>query len=156
MTKIERYEKLIDETRLIMGTEGKYSPDELGRLSIACALLVIHFPDLVFAGFYLLKDNRLHIGPYQGKVIACTPIAIGKGVCGTCAESDETVIVNDVMTYPNYIACDDLTRSEIVLPVHKNNRLYGVLDLDAPVPNRFDDTDRIFLEQFLSLIFPDR
>ncbi len=114
--------------------------DFIANAAQLCALLYHQIPYLNWAGFYLLIANELVLGPFQGQ-IACTRIAIGQGVCGQCADKQKVIIVQDVTTLDNYIACDPQTRSEIVLPVLNNNQLIGVLDLDSPNKNNFNDDD---------------
>ncbi|MBQ3918405.1 MAG: GAF domain-containing protein, partial [Oscillospiraceae bacterium] len=99
-----------------------------------------------WAGFYLIEDGRLVLGPFQGNT-ACVEIPLGKGVCGTAAAEDRTVLVPDVHLFAGHIACDSASRSEIVIPVYINGRLIGVLDIDSPILSRFDDNDRIGLER---------
>ena len=126
-------------------------PNVLANLSNASALLKSTFPNTVFAGFYLFDGNELILGPFQGGV-SCVRIALGKGVCGESAASLQTVIVGDVKSYPNYISCDSSARSEIVLPIVKNNKLLGVLDLDSSVLNDYDEIDQKYLEEFVSIL----
>ena len=126
-------------------------PNVLANLSNASALLKTSFPNTVFAGFYLFDRNELILGPFQGGV-SCVRIALGKGVCGESAASLQTVIVGDVKSYPNYISCDSSARSEIVLPIVKNNKLLGVLDLDSSRVDDYDEIDRKYLEEFLVIL----
>lgn len=126
-------------------------PNVLANLSNASALLKTSFPNTVFAGFYLFDGNELILGPFQGGV-SCVRIALGKGVCGESAASRQTVIVGDVKTYPNYISCDSSSRSEIVVPMVKEGRLLGVLDLDSSLVNDYDDLDLKYLEEFVSIL----
>ena len=123
----------------------------LANLSNASALLKTSFPNTVFAGFYLFDGNELVLGPFQGGV-SCVRIALGKGVCGESAASRQTVIVGDVKTYPNYISCDSSARSEIVVPMVKEGRLLGVLDLDSSLVDDYDDLDLKYLEEFVSIL----
>ena len=123
----------------------------LANLSNASALLKMNFPRTVFAGFYLFDGTELILGPFQGGV-SCVRIALGKGVCGESAASLQTVIVGDVKSYPNYISCDSSARSEIVLPIVKNNKLLGVLDLDSSRVDDYDEIDRKYLEEFLVIL----
>jgi len=110
------------------------------------ASLIYHtLPDLNWAGFYLLKEGDLVLGPFHGKP-ACVRIAIGKGVCGTAAQRRESVLVPDVDAFPGHIACDSASRSELVVPIVKNGELIGVLDLDSPSLERFDEQDRVGCE----------
>ena len=115
-------------------------PNVLANLSNASALLKTNFPNTVFAGFYLFDGNELILGPFQGGV-SCIRIALGKGVCGEAAHFQETVLVGDVTTYPNYISCDSRAKSEIVVPMIKNGQLLGVLDLDSSEIDDYDDLD---------------
>ena len=126
-------------------------PNVLANLSNASALLKTSFPNTVFAGFYLFDGNELILGPFQGGV-SCVRIALGKGVCGESATSRQTVIVGDVKTYPNYISCDSSARSEIVVPMVKEGRLLGVLDLDSSLVDDYDDLDQKYLEEFVSIL----
>ena len=123
----------------------------LSNLSNASALLKMNFPLTVFAGFYLYDGNELILGPFQGRV-SCVRIALGKGVCGESAASRQTVIVGDVKTYPNYISCDSSARSEIVLPMVKDGRLLGVLDLDSSRVDDYDHIDQQYLEEFVAIL----
>lgn len=123
----------------------------LANLSNASALLKTSFPNTVFAGFYLFDGNELILGPFQGGV-SCVRIALGKGVCGESAASRQTVIVGDVKTYPNYISCDGSARSEIVVPMVKEGRLLGVLDLDSSLVDDYDDLDQKYLEEFVAIL----
>ena len=126
-------------------------PDWLANLANASAVLWLLLEDINWAGFYLYKNGELVLGPFQGKP-ACTHIGIGKGVCGTAADLRETQLVKNVHEFPGHIACDSASNSEIVVPVIKNDRLIGVLDIDSPVLGRFDETDRKHLEKFVSII----
>ena len=126
-------------------------PNVLANLSNASALLKTSFPNTVFAGFYLFDGNELILGPFQGGV-SCVRIALGKGVCGESAASLQTVIVGDVKTYPNYISCDSSARSEIVVPMVKEGRLLGVLDLDSSLVDDYDDLDLKYLEEFVAIL----
>jgi len=126
-------------------------PNVLANLLNASALLKSTFPNTVFAGFYLFNGTELILGPFQGGV-SCVRIALGKGVCGESAASLQTVIVGDVKSYPNYISCDSSARSEIVLPIVKNNKLLGVLDLDSSRVDDYDEIDRKYLEEFLVIL----
>ena len=126
-------------------------PNVLANLSNASALLKTSFPNTVFAGFYLFDGNELILGPFQGGV-SCVRIALGKGVCGESAASRQTVIVGDVKTYPNYISCDSSARSEIVVPMVKEGRLLGVLDLDSSLVDDYDDLDQKYLEEFVAIL----
>ena len=141
------YQTLNEQLSLLL--EGE--PNVLANLSNASALLKSTFPNTVFAGFYLFDGNGLILGPFQGGV-SCVRIGLGKGVCGESAASLQTVIVGDVKTYPNYISCDSSARSEIVLPIVKNGKLLGVLDLDSSVLDDYDEIDQKYLEEFVSIL----
>lgn len=124
--------------------------DWLANAANLAALIYGGLDDLNWAGFYLLKDGELVLGPFQGRP-ACVRIAMGKGVCGTAAARGQTVIVDDVEKFPGHIACDAASHSEIVVPLNKNGKLIGVLDLDAPIRSRFDAQDRAGLEALAKL-----
>ena len=126
-------------------------PNVLANLSNASALLKTNFPNTVFAGFYLFDGNELILGPFQGGV-SCVRISLGKGVCGESAASRQTVNVGDVKTYPNYISCDSSARSEIVVPMVKEGRLLGVLDLDSSLVDDYDELDQKYLEEFVAIL----
>lgn len=113
----------------------------LATLSNASALLNMSLPNTVFAGFYLFDENELILGPFQGNV-SCTRIQMGKGVCGEAADTNQTVIVGNVKEHKNYIACDSAALSEIVVPMVKDERLIGVLDIDSKEINDYDQTDK--------------
>lgn len=124
---------------------------EITCLANGSALLYQTLPDLNWAGFYLYREGCLKLGPFQGKA-ACTVIAMGKGVCGTAAAGNQTVVVADVHQFPGHIACDGASNSEIVIPIHRNGDLYGVLDIDSPVRNRFSERDKKGLEDFVKAL----
>jgi len=129
----------------------KDDPDWLAGISNASALLNLTLPDINWVGFYLWKGNELVLGPFQGKP-ACIRISLGKGVCGTAAGQRKIQIVEDVDKFPGHIACDSASRSEIVIPVIKNERLIGVLDIDSPVTARFDEQDAEGLSEFVDIL----
>ena len=112
----------------------------LSAMANVAALLWEALPDVNWAGFYLLRGNTLYLGPFQGKT-ACVMIPVGRGVCGTAAETRELQLVPDVECFPGHIACDSASRSEIVIPMICNGQLLGVLDIDAPIVGRFDAQD---------------
>ena len=124
---------------------------EITTLSNMSALIFYSLQDVSWAGFYLVKDGKLILGPFQGK-IACTEIKFGKGVCGTTAEKKETIIVKNVHEFPGHIACDSESNSEIVVPIFKNGVLYGVLDLDSKKLERFDENDKLLLESLVTVL----
>lgn len=125
--------------------------DWLANLANTVALLFHTLPQLNWAGFYLLKENQLVLGPFQGK-LACTRIKLGKGVCGTAAQSGTTVVVADVDAFPGHIVCDGDSRSEIVVPLFVSGELFGVLDLDSPIKERFDADDAKGLETLVAIL----
>ncbi len=114
--------------------------DGIANMANAAALLWQYLPDLNWAGFYRMVDGELVLGPFQGKA-ACIRIPVGRGVCGTAAATRETQRVDDVHAFPGHIACDAASRSELVVPLVRDGVVLGVLDLDSPVPARFDDAD---------------
>ena len=120
-------------------------------LSNTSALLNDHLDQVNWVGFYLIENNELILGPFQGHP-ACVHIQIGKGVCGTAVSNNETQVVKDVHQFPGHIACDANSNSEIVIPIHKDNKIIGVLDIDAPIKNRFNNEDRKELEKVVSII----
>ena len=127
-------------------------PYPVSNLANASALLFYSLDDLNWAGFYMMRDGQLILGPFQGKT-ACTRIAVGKGVCGTAVQRGETVRVDDVHSFPGHIACDCASNSEIVIPIHGNNgEIIGVLDIDSPVFGRFDEADQAGLEEFVRVL----
>jgi GAF domain-containing protein len=119
--------------------------DPIANAANTAALIFDALPDLNWAGFYLLKDGELVLGPFQGKP-ACVRIAIGRGVCGTAAARRETVLVTDVHAFPGHIACDSASNSELVVPLVRGGDLLGVLDLDSPTLARFDQHDAAGVE----------
>ena len=131
--------------QLLSLTEGV--EDGISNLANASALLFHTLEGLNWAGFYLYKEGALLLVPFQGKT-ACTKIPMGKGVCGTAAERGETIVVPDVHAFPGHIACDGDSNSEIVIPLYLRGSLYGVLDIDSPLLDRFSEADREGLELF--------
>ena len=123
----------------------------IANLANAAALLWQELDDLNWAGFYLSEGDRLVLGPFQGKP-ACIEIPYGKGVCGTAAEKQEAVVVEDVHEFPGHIACDEASRSEIVIPMTRNGVVFAVLDLDSPTVGRFTQADRAGLEVFVRVL----
>lgn len=124
---------------------------EVANLANASALLWQTLPRINWAGFYIMENDVLVLGPFQGKP-ACIEIPVGKGVCGAAAADNETVLVPDVHEFPGHIACDSASRSEIVVPIRKDGRVYGVLDIDSPFEGRFSDRDRQGLEEFVRIL----
>ena len=144
---MKEYQLLVDQAEEILSAEPWY----VSALSNISALIMAMVPDLNWAGFYLVRDGRLVVGPFQGKP-ACIHIEPGKGVCGTAAVRDETVVVPDVHQFPGHIACDGASESEIVIPIHGEGRIRAVLDIDSPVKGRFSPKDREGLEKIAGVI----
>lgn len=143
-TKEDQYKALLPQIAALI--EGE--PDLVANLANITAALREQFGWL-WTGFYLVKDNELVLGPFQGP-IACTRIRKGKGVCGTSWEKGQTLIVDDVEKFPGHIACSSLSRSEIVVPLRKDGSVIGVLDVDSEHLAHFDATDQLYLEQIVS------
>ncbi len=144
-----RYDDLVAAARAV--TDGE--PDAIANMANVAALIWQFLPDLNWAGFYRHIDGALVLGPFQGKA-TCIRIPLGKGVCGTAAETRQTQLVADVDAFPGHIACDAASRSEIVVPLVHAGRLIGVLDLDSPRPGRFDPADAAGLEALAAAIMP--
>lgn len=125
--------------------------DAIANLANASALIYMHLKDINWAGFYLLKNEELILGPFQGKP-ACMHIPIGKGVCGTCAANGSIQRISDVHSFVGHIACDTDSNSEIVLPIYKEGKLYAVLDIDSPLYHRFHKADEIGLQNFVKIL----
>ena len=147
VSKNSVYEKLRSELPALIGNQ----TDFLANISNFAALLFNTLPSLNWAGFYLLRGTDLVLGPFQGKP-ACSCIALGDGVCGTAALQRAAIVVPDVLAFPGHFVCDEASLSEMVLPVFKDGRLVGVLDLDSPLPGRFDETDRDSIQQLLQTL----
>ncbi|MBR4497031.1 MAG: GAF domain-containing protein [Acholeplasmatales bacterium] len=124
---------------------------EITILSNASALLNDYLEDINWVGFYLLNNNELILGPFQGHP-ACTNIPLNKGVCGKCATDKKTILVKNVHEFPTHIACDRASNSEICVPIFKNKKFYGLLDIDSPSLNRFDEIDQANLEEIVKII----
>lgn len=126
-------------------------PNQIANFSNAAALLNQFLVEINWVGFYLLEEDQLVLGPFQG-LPACVRIPMGKGVCGTSAATKKTLRVDDVHQFPGHIACDAASRSEIVIPLMKEGKLIGVLDIDSPITNRFDQVDQQGLEKFADIL----
>ncbi|UQZ34709.1 GAF domain-containing protein [Paenibacillus sp. PK3_47] len=146
-TRSERFEAVLTQLAALM--EGE--PNAIANLANASALLKFSLPDTNWAGFYLFDGKELVLGPFQG-LPACIRIPLGRGVCGTSAAERRTLVVDDVHAFPGHIACDAASNSEIVVPLIKDDRLLGVLDIDSPLKHRFDDEERRFLERFAAMV----
>ena len=126
-------------------------PYETANLANAAALLWQELSDINWAGFYKMEDGALVLGPFQGKP-ACIRIEIGKGVCGTAVAENRTQLVADVHAFPGHIACDGASNSEIVIPIRVRGKIWGVLDIDSPIFNRFSQADQAGLENFVAIL----
>jgi GAF domain-containing protein len=146
-TKEEKYQSLIPQIKSLVEGEA----DMIANMANVCAALKYSF-GFFWIGFYLIKDNQLVLGPFQGP-IACTRINLGKGVCGTSWKNNEVIIVDDVDAFPGHIACSSLSKSEIVLPIYNSKKeIIGVLDVDSDEYKSFDKTDELFLNQIITLL----
>jgi len=140
------YDDLLSDLRGLF--EGERDP--IANAANAAATIWQHLPDVNWAGFYFMKRGVLVLGPFQGKS-ACVRIAMGQGVCGAAAARRQTVVVHDVHEFPGHIACDSASNSEIVVPLIRNRRVLGVLDLDSPSVGRFGEADRVGCEAIAAL-----
>ena len=143
-TKAEQYEALLPQIAALI--EGE--PDLIANLANVCAALKEQFGWL-WVGFYLVKNDELVLGPFQGP-IACTRIKKGRGVCGTAWQNEATLVVDDVEKFPGHIACSSLSRSEIVVPMIRNNKVVAVLDADSEAWSSYDETDKKYLEKIIA------
>lgn len=144
--KAEQYQSLIPQVTALLDGE----PDLIANLANICAALKEQFK-WFWIGFYLVKDNELVLGPFQGPV-ACTRIALGKGVCGAAWQQQKTLIVPNVDEFPGHIACSSLSKSEIVLPVFRDGKVVAVLDVDSEALDQFDETDARYLNDMIKLV----
>jgi L-methionine (R)-S-oxide reductase len=153
--KGELYSLLESQTGALL----KGETNQIANLANVSALLNLALPEINWVGFYLMQENELILGPFQGKP-ACIHIPLGKGVCGTAAAKDEIEVVQDVHQFPGHIACDSESASEVVIPLHSNGLVVGVLDIDSPSVARFDEEDARHLARIAKLIetacFPQR
>ncbi|MGF2411170.1 GAF domain-containing protein [Ferruginibacter sp.] len=147
-TKAAIYQSLIPQIKALLDGE----PDLIANLANVAAALKEQFGWL-WVGFYLVKQDELVLGPFQGPV-ACTRIKKGRGVCGAAWQNAATLIVPDVEKFPGHIACSSLSRSEIVVPLIKNNEVFGVLDVDSELLDQFDETDKKYLEEIVKPLSP--
>ena len=147
LEKPEFYRELADQLGALLAGES----DPIANAANTSALIFQMMPDLNWAGFYFLRSaDELVLGPFQGKP-ACVRIAVGRGVCGTAVERRASVLVEDVLAFPGHIACDAASRSELVVPLIRNDAVLGVLDLDSPLPGRFDDDDQVGVERLAAI-----
>jgi GAF domain-containing protein len=143
----EKFRLLVSQLKSLLSTEDNL----ISNLSNLTAAIKDTFEKVSWVGFYLFDGAKLFLGPFQGKV-ACTTIELGKGVCGTSAVKRETIIVPDVNKFPGHIFCDSDSKSEIVVPIIRDNELIGVLDLDSHEYNSFGNTDKVFLEEICNFL----
>lgn len=146
MEKHTTYQEVYKQIESVVSDEN----DLIANMANSAALLHETF-GFWWTGFYIVKDEQLVLGPFQGPV-ACTRIGFGKGVCGTAWERRETIVVPDVHKFPGHIACSSLSQSEIVVPMFKNDEVYAVLDIDSKELATFDDTDKEWLEKIVALL----
>jgi GAF domain-containing protein len=145
--KRQAYELLLLQQKGLLEAEQNW----IASLSNSSAILNQTLKDTVFAGYYLFEEGELILGPFQGKV-SCTRIEMGKGVCGESAEKEQTLIVANVKEHENYISCDSAAMSEIVVPMIKDGKLIGVLDIDSGSTDMYDAIDQEFLEKYVELM----
>lgn len=145
--RVKNYEMVIKQLDALLDGE----KNQIANLSNASALLNQFLDRINWVGFYLVDGDELVLGPFQG-LPACVRIPLGKGVCGTSASTNETIVVPDVQLFPGHIACDAASQSEIVVPISKNGQLLGVLDIDSPEKDRFDQIDKENLEKFVEVL----
>jgi GAF domain-containing protein len=146
MNKADKYQGLYKQIEAIVSDES----DMIANMANTAALIHESF-GFWWTGFYIVKDEQLVLGPFQGPV-ACTRIPYGKGVCGTTWKRKESIVVPDVEEFPGHIACSSLSRSEIVVPIFKEDEVYAVLDIDSKDLGTFDETDRVQLERIVRLL----
>ncbi|ENN86098.1 hypothetical protein RHSP_32253 [Rhizobium freirei PRF 81] len=146
-SKPEFYRELALQLHALLAGEN----DPIANAANTSALIFQMLPDLNWAGFYFLRDgDELVLGPFQGKP-ACVRIAVGRGVCGTAIEKGHSILVEDVHAFPGHIACDAASRSELVVPLFRDGRVFGVIDLDSPLPGRFDRDDQAGIEALAAI-----
>lgn len=145
--KNDFYRTLVAQAHALIADE----PDMIANMANISALLFNEMPDLNWSGFYILRDDVLVLGPFQGKP-ACVRIPVGKGVCGTAVQTGEIQLVEDVHQFEGHIACDAASNSEIVLPIRVNQQIIAVLDIDSPSLARFDAADRDGLQQLVAVL----
>jgi len=153
MFKLDKVKDMTNEERLkymliLVKSQLSSEKDDLANISNVTGIIMACVENLNWAGFYILRDDELVLGPFQG-LPACNRIAIGKGVCGTAVKTKEVQLVPDVHQFPGHIACDEASNSELVVPIIKEGKIYGVLDLDSPIKNRFTELEK---EYFVKLV----
>ncbi|MBB3454149.1 GAF domain-containing protein [Rhizobium sp. BK313] len=145
--KPEFYRELAGQLQALLDGEA----DPIANAANTSALIYQMLPDLNWAGFYFLQsDDELVLGPFQGKP-ACVRIAVGRGVCGTAIEKEQSILVEDVHAFPGHIACDAASRSELVVPLFRDGQVFGVIDLDSPLASRFDSDDQAGIEALAAI-----
>jgi L-methionine (R)-S-oxide reductase len=145
--KSDQYRLVINQLKALL--EGE--KDQIANLANASALLNQFLDEINWVGFYLMREDQLVLGPFQG-LPACVRIPLGRGVCGTAAANKTTERIADVHQFPGHIACDAASNSEIVVPLIVNDQVVGVLDIDSPIKDRFDQEDQTFLEEFVDVL----
>lgn len=145
-SKAEFYRQLAQQLEGLLSGE----PDMIANAANTSALMFQTMPDLNWAGFYFLKGDELVLGPFQGKP-ACVRIGVGRGVCGTAIAQGASILVEDVHAFPGHIACDAASRSELVVPIRSGSDIIGVIDLDSPIPSRFDGDDQAGIERLAEI-----
>lgn len=156
MFKLDPIKKMNQEERLkymLILLKGQLSSEEdyLANISNATGIIMACVDRLNWAGFYMMREDELVLGPFQG-LPACNRIALGKGVCGTAASTQKVQLVPDVNLFPGHIACDSASNSELVIPIIKNNKVYGVLDLDSPQKERFTELEEKYFIEFVNIL----
>lgn len=146
-TRSEQFAQVLNQLKALIHDE----TNAVANLANASSLLNYFLKDINWVGFYLYDGKELVLGPFQG-LPACIRIPLNRGVCGTAAAELTTLVVENVHAFPGHIACDAASNSEIVVPVLKDGQLYGVLDIDSPLTNRFDQEERDFLERFVQIL----
>jgi GAF domain-containing protein len=147
LAKEERYKQLLPQIKSLVADE----TDVVANMANICAVLKYNMPGFFWVGFYIVEENDLVVGPYQGP-LACTRIQIPNGVCGAAARQAETIIVPEVNKFPGHIACSSLSKSEIVVPIVRNGKVFGVLDVDSESPGMFDEIDEKYLGEICGMI----
>jgi GAF domain-containing protein len=147
MIKELKYKQIVEQLPYLIDNVNY----DISILANTSALLAQNLEGLNWVGFYLNKNETLLLGPFQG-LVACTSIPFNKGVCGACARTNQTIIVNNVHEFPGHIACDSKSMSEICVPININNKFYGLLDIDSPHLNHFDEIDKLYLEKIVKIL----
>jgi len=147
MSELERLKYM----QILLKGQVSSEKDDLANISNASGIIMACVDNLNWSGFYLMKSGELVLGPFQG-LPACNRIQVGKGVCGTAVKEESTQLVPDVHLFPGHIACDSASNSELVVPIIKDGRVYGVLDLDSPIKNRFEEIHKEYFEKFVQTL----